>query len=580
MNARIWERGDFRLLLVGLVFMIAWGGIGYRLFELQGSRALAHAEIGFDQRIKTRTIEPSRGTIFDREGIELAMTIDGFNVVVDPTLIVDIPRAVALLAPFSPKAHEDLLAELVEGQANDRRFAEIVMRVDAEQKAIIKAAVEEARIKGVYFRDQPLRVYPADTLAAQTIGLTRFDDSSGIEGLEKTFDTELRGRAGRIIVEVDPRGRAIPQGEVRIEASVAGSDIVTTIDREIQFAAEQALRRSIQTSNAIAGAVVVMLPDTGEIVAMASWPDLDLNDRSQVAPAALRNRVVADVFEPGSTLKTLVIAAALEEGVVTAKTPIDTPKSVTIGDFEYEDHGQNPEWMSVEDVLSRSSNVGTIKIQRRLGDEKHYEYLSAFGLGRPSGLDVAGERHGTLDPTAVWTLTSGSSISIGYAVGATALQLAAAYATIANNGVWLEPYLVREIITPDGDRISTNPRSRRVLSPETAAEMRRMLYRVIVDDSGTGSRAQMLDFTAGGKTGTTKKFDVEAGMYSEDTIASFIGMAPIDDPRVVVVVILDTPSGEDSDGADLAFGGVSAAPVFAEIAQSALHQLGVPPDRG
>ncbi len=579
MRAQIWKRGDLRLLLVGLVFTLAWGGIGYRLFDLQGNQALANAEYGFDQRIKERSIDPPRGTIFDRDGVELAMTIDGYNVVVDPMLLDDPTAAAVVLAPFSEKSYEELAVELAEGQANERRYAEIAMRVDTTTKTEIKAAVDEAGLIGVFYRDQPLRVYPAGSVAAQVIGLVRFDDDAGIEGLEKTFDSELQGRPGRIIAEVDPRGRAIPQGELLIEPAVAGSDIVTTIDREIQFATDQALTKAIQTTNAQSGAIVVMLAGTGEVVAMSSWPGFDLNDRTAVTPDVLRNRAVADVYEPGSTLKTVTVAAAIDQGVVTSSTPIDTPKTVTVGEFEYEDHGRNPEWMPVQDVLSRSSNVGTIEIQRRLGNDLHYEYLTAFGLGSPSGLDVAGERHGSLEPTAKWNTTSGSSIAIGYAVGTTALQMAAVYATIANDGIWTEPYLVQEIIKPDGTRITTKPRSHRVLSVETAAEMRRMLGRVIDTEKGTGRRARMTDYTAGGKTGTSQEFDVEAGVYSNDTTASFIGMAPLNNPRIIVVVVLDSPNGIHSDGADLSLGGASAAPVFAEVAQNALHQLGVTPDR-
>jgi cell division protein FtsI (penicillin-binding protein 3) len=252
---------------------------------------------------------------------------------------------------------------------------------------------------------------------------------------------------------------------------------------------------------------------------------------------------------------------------------------VVIGEFEYEDHGYNPTWMPVQDVFSRSSNVGTIEIQRRLGNDLHYDYLTAFGLGSPSGLDIAGERHGSLDPSVRWNTTSGSSIAIGYAVGTTALQMAAVYATIANDGVWTEPYLIDEIIKPDGTHIVTKPRSRRVLSEETATEMRRLLGRVVETEDGTGRRGRMEDYTAGGKTGTSQKFDVEAGVYSEDTTASFIGIAPLNDPQVVVAIVLDAPHGELGDGTDLTLGGASAAPVFAEVTQNALHQLGVTPDR-
>lgn len=579
MPHRVWQRGDLRLLLVGIVFVLAWAGIGYRLFDLQGSRAVALASVGFDQRISEQAIDARRGTIYDREGIELAMTIDGWNVVVDPTMLDDPAGAAAILAPYADVSPDELSRAFVDGRAQGRRYAEIAMRVDTARKDEIAAVVEEHDIVGVFYREQPLRVYPAGHVAAQVIGLTRFDDGSGIEGLERTFDSELQGESGRLIVERDPSGRVIPQGQVLLEPATPGSDLIATIDREIQFVAEQGLRKAIQTTGAIGGSVVVMDPSTGAILAMASWPGLDLNDRSQVSAEVLRNRAVADIYEPGSTLKAVTVAAAIEEGIVTPQTPIDTPPSVTIGDFEYEDHGENPEWMSVADVVKRSSNVGTIEIQRRLGNELHYDYLTAFGLGSPSGLDVAGERHGQLDPTSQWTETSGSSIAIGYAVGTTPLQMAAVYSAIANDGVWIEPYLVREVIRADGHRILAKPRQRVVISPETAATMRSMLGRVVEADDGTGRRARMGDYTAGGKTGTSQKFDVEAGVYSDDTMASFIGMAPLDDPRIVVVVVLDTPRGTLEDGADLALGGASAAPAFAEITQNALHQLGVAPDR-
>lgn len=579
MNARIWNRGDLRLLLVGLIFVLAWAGIGIRLFNLQGAQAVELASVGFDQRIREEPIDADRGTIFDRDGVELAMTIDGWNIVADPTMLDDPVAAATVLAAFADDSIAELQDAFVEGQANGHRYAEIALRVNTARKDEIKQVVDEAGLVGVFYRRQPLRVYPAGHVAAQVIGLTTYDDGTGIEGLERTFDSELEGTPGRRIVERDPYGRVIPQGQVLLEPATPGSDIITTIDREVQFAAEQGLRKAVQTTGAVGGSIVIMDPDSGAILAMASWPGLDLNDRSDVTPELLRNRAVADVYEPGSTLKAITVAAAIEEGVVTPETPIDTPSSVTIGEFEYEDHGTNPPWMSVADVVMRSSNVGTIEIQRRLGDEKHYDYLTGFGLGSPSGLDVAGERHGELQPPSRWTETSGSSISIGYAIGTTPLQMAAVYSAIANDGVWTEPYLVSEIRRADGTRIVTKPRTRTVLSPESAATMRTMLGRVVESDEGTGRRARMADYTAGGKTGTSQKFDVDRQQYSDDTMASFIGMAPLSDPEIVVVVVLDTPFGSLDDGADLSLGGASAAPVFAEVAENALHQLGIAPDR-
>lgn len=579
MKPRIWNRGDLRLLLVGICFLVAWAGMGYRLLDLQGAQAVELASVGFDQRIRTESIDAPRGTIFDREGVELAMTIDGWNVVVDPSMLDDPAAVAAVLAPYADAPWEELTATLVDGQRTGDRYAEVAMRVDTERKNVIAAVVDEHDIVGVFYRRQPLRVYPAGHVAAQVIGLTRFDDNSGIEGLEKTFNSELEGEPGRMIVERSPSGQVIPQGDVIVEPAVPGADIVTTIDREVQFAAEQALRKAIQRTGAIGGSIVAIDPSTGAILAMASWPGLDLNDRSEANPEVLRNRAVADVYEPGSTLKAVTVAAAIEEDVVDPTTPIDTPSSVVIGDFEYEDHGTNPAWMSVADVVMRSSNVGTIEIQRRLGNDLHYDYLTEFGLGSPSGLDLAGERHGELNPASSWNKTSGPSIAIGYAVGTTPLQMAAVYATFANDGVWVEPHLVSEIIRPDGTRIATKPRSRVVLSADTAVTMREILGRVIESDDGTGRRARMDDYTAGGKTGTSQKFDVEAGVYSNDTFASFVGMAPLDDPRIVVAVVLDTPKGSHEDGADLALGGASAAPVFAEFTENALHQLGVAPNR-
>jgi cell division protein FtsI (penicillin-binding protein 3) len=583
MKPRIWNRGDLRLLLVGLVFVVAWVAIGYRLFDLQGAQAQGLAEVGFDQRIRQATIDAHRGTIYDRDGVELAMTIDGWNVVADPSMLDDPKAVAAVLAPFSDASWEELTETLETGFAEGRRYAEISMAIDTKRKDEIKAVVEESGLVGIFYRDQPIRVYPAGDIAAQVVGLTRTDDGAGLEGLEHTFNSELEGDAGSMIVERDPYGRVIPQGEVRLRPATAGADIVTTIDREIQFTAEQGLRRAIQETSARSGAVVAMDPTTGAILAMASWPGLNLNDRSEISgdvlQQSLRNRAVADIYEPGSTLKAVTVAAAIEEGVVTAATPIDTPSSVVVGEFEYEDHGANPLWMSVADVVKRSSNVGTIEIQRRLSNDLHYEYLTKFGLGSPSGLDFAGERHGQLNPASAWNQTSGSSIAIGYAVGTTPLQMAAVYSAIANDGVWTEPYLVSEIIRADGTRIETKPRVRSVLSPDTADTMRTLLGRVIEEPDGTGRRALMEDYTAGGKTGTSQKFDVDKQQYTDDTTASFIGMAPLDDPQIVVVIVLDTPTGILDDGTDLSLGGASAAPVFAEITQTALHQLGVAPDR-
>ena len=574
----VWKRGDGRLFIIGLAFTVAWAGMGFRLFNLQGAQAVELATRGFNQRISEAAIPAPRGTIYDREGVELALTVDGWDVVVDPQMLDDPAGAAAVLAPFSGRDSRTLADELIEAQSIGSRYEQIAVRVRNDRKETIAEVVDEADLAGIFFQLVPLRIYPAGSVAAQVIGLTRYDDGAGIEGIEKTFNSELIGDSGRLIVERDPYGRVIPQGETLVDPATPGSDIVTTIDRAIQFAAEQALAEAVERTNAVGGSLVVMNPETGEILAMANWPAIDLNDRSKYDADTMRNRAATDIFEPGSTLKAVTISAALEEGVVTPDTPIDTPKAVRIGEFVYTDHGYNPPWMPVKDVVKKSSNVGTIEIERRLGRELHYQYLTEFGLGTTASLDVAGERYGPLPPTSEWNNTTGSSIGIGYAIGTTALQMAAIYSTIANDGVWTEPFLVKEIRPADGEPIVTKPRTRTVLSPETAQTMRWMLGRV-VEDNGTGRRAKMDSYTAGGKTGTTNKFDTEIGQYVEATNASFIGMAPLNDPKVVVAIVMDSPSGLGPDGVELNLGGASAAPVFKEVAQAALHQLGVPPDR-
>jgi cell division protein FtsI (penicillin-binding protein 3) len=566
------------LFIVGLTFTVAWAGMGFRLFNLQGAQAVELATRGFNQRISEAEISAPRGTIYDRDGVELALTVDGWNVVVDPQLLDDPAAAAVVLAPFSGRDVKTLADELIEAQTIGSRYEEIAVRIRNDRKETIAEVVDAADLVGVFYQAEPLRIYPAGSVAGQVIGLTRYDDGAGIEGLEKTFNSELVGDPGRLIVERDPYGRVIPQGETLVEPATPGSDIVTTIDREIQFAAEQALADAVERTNAVGGSIVVMNPETGAILAMANWPAIDLNDRSTYDADAMRNRAATDIFEPGSTLKTVTISAALEEGIVTPDTPIDTPRTVTIGEFTYTDHGYNPPSMPVKDVVKKSSNIGTIEIERRLGWDLHYQYLTEFGLGTTASLDVTGERYGALPPTSEWTRTTGSSIGIGYAIGTTAIQMAAIYSTIANDGVWTEPFLVSEIRPSVGEPIVTRPRTREVLSLETAQTMRWMLGRV-VEDNGTGRRARMDAYTAGGKTGTTNKFDTELGQYVEATNASFIGMAPLSDPKVVVAIVMDSPSGLGSDGVELNLGGASAAPVFKEVAQAALHQLGVPPDR-
>jgi len=569
-----WRGVDLRMVGIGLAFLLAWVAIGYRIYDVQAVHAAEYAQRGFDQRIRHETIPARRGTIFDRDGVELAISIDGADLVADPSQI-DRPDAVA--AALAPVLGRDV-ATLTSRLSGPGRYAVVARDLDEAGIEAVRAALSEIDATGFTFARHPVRVYPAGSLAAHVLGLTRLDDGRGIEGLEASLDDVLAGHPGKRIVERDPAGRVIPQGEFLVDPAVPGGDVVLTLDRQIEYVAQQAIEAAVERTGANWGTVVVLDPATGEILAMASAPGFDPNDRRHLDPDAVPNRAVSEVYEPGSTLKTVTIAAALEEGLVTPETTLEVPQRIVIGPKEYTDPGRHPAVMSVSDIITRSSNVGTIEIQQRLGNERQYAYLDAFGLGRTASIDFRSERPGTLEYVSEWCVSiCGPSTAIGYRVGVTPLQMAAVYATVANDGEWVEPHVVAEIVDGTGERIVTDPRRRRVVSAETAQAMRRMLRRVV--EEGTGRRAAILGFSVAGKTGTTEKFIPEEGAYSaEDRMASFIGMAPVEHPRIVVAVVLDSPHGTLEDGTKLKYGGASAAPVFAEVAEATLNELGVSPD--
>lgn len=569
-----WRTADVRVLLIGVIFLASWFGIGYRLWAVQGANAAEYAQRGFDQRVRHEEIEPPRGTIYDRDGVELAITVTGATVIADPELVEDPAHTAELLAPVLGADYVDVAQKL----GGDGRFVYLARRIEHAIADEVHRVVEENDLSGVTLIDEYSRVYPAGSLAAHVLGLTRIDDGAGIEGIELIYDDELAGEPGTQILERDPSGRVIPQAEMLIEPAAAGSDIVLTLDRDIQYIVERALADALIRTGAIGATAVVLRVGTGEILAMASAPSFDPMERSSIPAANVRNRAVSEVFEPGSTLKSIVVAGAIEEGIVAPDIAISTPELLEIGEHSYEDPGDHPDKMSVADVLAYSSNTGAINIQRLLGDELHYQYLDAFGLGRPASIDFPGEASGDLPHVEAWCETCGPSAAIGYGVSVTTLQLAAAYATIANDGEWVEPYVVAEILETDGTSQVTEPRRHRAISAETALTMRRMLMRVV--DIGTGTRAAVDGYSAAGKTGTTERFDVDLKAYSEtDTIANFIGMAPVEDPQVVIAIVLDTPRGMLEDGTEMRFAAASAAPVFSEIAEPVLHLLGVAPDR-
>ncbi len=575
---------NIRLLGVGLFIVLAWAGLGYRLVRVQAIEADTYASTGFDQRLSDEELPASRGTIYDRDGVELAVTVDAVTIVADPSLIEDPELVSRHLAPIVGQDEAELRARL-EGEG---RFAYVARAIPREDGDTIGELVEELELTGLSFLTEPRRAYPAGSLASQVVGFVRADTQEGLEGLELALDEELTGVAGSQIVERDRYGIPIPQGVFVLEPPEPGSDVVLTIDREIQYLAEQHLDEALETTRAAAGTIVVLDVDTGEVLAMASAPGFDPNDRAAISAETVRNRAVSDVYEPGSTLKVVTVAAALEEDVVSPATRYEVPTELQIHDKVYTDvERESPEMMTVADIVSRSSNIGTIMIQQELGNERHHQYLTRFGLGAVTHVGLPGEAPGQLHPVREWCETTcGPNTAIGYRVGVTPLQMATVFAAIANDGVWVQPHVVKEIIAADGERITPKEVERPVLSRRTARTMQLLLRGVV--ETGTGRRAAVDGYLVGGKTGTTEKWVPGVGYSSTDRIASFIGIAPIDAPEIVVAVVLDSPhgeaSGESEAGGDeqtkLEFGGVSAAPVFAEVTKATLHQLGVAPHGG
>ncbi len=575
------RRAEVRVLIVGVALVAAWVGLGYKLFQVQAVNAAVYAGEGEEQRIREEELPAVRGTIYDRDGDELAVSVEAVTIEANPSQISDPVLMARMLAPILEMSEDELLERL----SGDRQFSYVARALDRATADRARTVVADLDLGGLTFQPEAKRIYPRGPLAAQVLGFVRSDTQEGLEGLEFSQDGELTGTAGSQLVERDRYGIPIPQGELVIDPAIPGSDVVLTIDSGIQYMAEQELQRALEETGAVAGTVVVIDIDSGEILAMANAPGYDPNLRSDLSTEAIRNRAVADVYEPGSTLKVVTVAAALEEGLLQPRSRFEVPAELEIHDKVYTDVGRTrTEHMTVAGIVARSSNIGTIMIQDMLGNESHHEYLARFGLGTSLGLGLPGEASGLLRPLDDWcAATCGASTAIGYRVDVTPVQMAAVFATIANDGVRVEPHIISEIIDGTGEVTVAQPQSVEVISAKTAVTMRNMLRDVV--SRGTGQRAAVPGYHVGGKTGTTEKYIPGEGYSPTDSMASFIGIAPIDRPEVVIAVVLDSPrTPEDlADAEDVdrfEFGGVSAAPVFSRVAEATLHLLGIAPNAG
>jgi cell division protein FtsI (penicillin-binding protein 3) len=513
------------------------------------------------QQQRSLDLSPKRGIIYDRSGHELAMSIQVDSAFIVPSETPDLANTISLIARITQDDPRVLLADC----RPPKTFCWIARKADAETADRIRAL----NLQGVHFQKEAKRFYPKRELAAQVLGYVGTDDQ-GLSGLEREFNQQLEGKPGKLMINVDARKHWFSSVEKEPEA---GDNVVLTIDENIQYIAERELERAMEETKAVAGTVVVENPHTGEILALTNRPTFNPNNRKEIRPETLKNHAVSDVYEPGSTFKVVTVSAGLEEKVTRPEEMFDCQMgSIVINGTRIHDskpHGL----LSVSDIIAESSDVGAIKVAMRLGNERFYKYIRAFGFGQQTGIELPGETRGMAKPVDRWSKISFASISMGQEVGISAVQLSALISTIANDGVRVPPRIVAGTMQPQNSpqTIAFQPvEGTRVISSLTAAEMRQMLQGVVLH--GTGRKALLEGYTSAGKTGTAQKFDPAIGKYSHTKYyASFAGFAPINDPQVAIVVVLDSAVG-------LHQGGQVSAPVFQRVAQQVLEYMHAPHD--
>ncbi len=554
-----------RLVTVLTVLAVGFAGILVRLVWLQVQQASALEGMALDQRSHSVDLPARRGSILDRDGLQLAMSVPAEGVFADPKLVRDAAGESSTIARILGIPAEQALAALSDRvrDGHENRFAWVArgVRLDLAHR------LQQERLPGIGFLSETRRDYPAGSLASQVLGFVD-TDGVGIAGLEKQYQPELGGQPGKEIVQQDRAGTMIPQAGVGGAPAIPGSSLVLTIDRAIQYRAQQALVGAVAANGGSGGSIVVMDPHTGQILAMASSPWFDPNHRDASPASTYANRAVTDTYEPGSVNKVITASAALEDGIIDLHRRLTVPYQYKVADYTFKDAEIHPtELMTLADILAYSSNVGTIRIAEALGKDRLDAYLHAFGLGSRTGVGFPQEAAGILPPVDQWSGTSIGTIPIGQGIAVTPLQMACVYATIANGGVWVQPSLVRGFVTPGGAfHPAPTPAKRRVVSTETAAEVTQLLAYAV--DVGTGTEAQIPGFWVAGKTGTAR-IPLPQGGYSHGTYhASFIGFAPAASPAVLVAAVINDTS---------VFGGAAAAPLFQEVERFALARLRVPP---
>ena len=545
-----------RIVLLASAFVLLLGIALGRAFWLQAINGDAYAAMATRQHRETVVVPAGRGTIFDRNGEPLAIGEQATTVFANPRQVVR-PRDATLVVCEKLDLHPADVFPLL----NDRSkgFVYLARKVDP----LDAARLEELALPGLGFFPEELRTYPQERVASQVLGYAGLDNK-GLEGLERSLDGVLAGKPGSRTVVKDPIGRALDV--VSTKPETPGRNVRLTIDHQIQANAEAVLEETVRRHGARAASAIVMDPYTGAVYAMATAPGFNANRFPTTRADRRRNRAVTDTYEPGSTFKLVTIAAGLEEDVVTPGTAFRLPPTIQVADRVIrEAHDRGTETMTVRGIVERSSNIGTITIAQRLGEGRLAYWIDRFGFGQKTGIDFPGESPGFALPYEEWSGSTIGTVPIGHGIAVTPIQMARAYAAIANGGVLVEPRLV--------DRVDGRPvrhgRGKRVVSRGVSKQMLSMLRGVVLE--GTGTEAAIPGYTVAGKTGTAAKIDSTGRYSTTDYVASFVGLVPATKPRLVIMVMVDEPSGS-------IYGGEVAAPAFRQIARFNLQHLEVPPD--
>ena len=551
----------FRIVSILLFFLVLFIALLSRAFQLQILSGQKLKSLAQRQQTTTLQVQPERGVIYDRNGEKLAASVMADSVCADPSKIADPVRTARQVSNILHLDKNAVLAKISE----PKNFCWLARRISPEQAA----SVENANIEGIFLVKEPKRFYPNGELAAHMLGFVGLD-SAGLEGLEKKYNEVLKGKPEKLAWARDAKGKKLflraEKSEIRKDENL---NLVLTIDSRIQYLAETHLKEAVLSKGAKGGLAIVMDPKTGEILALANEGRFNPNNIEGLVPEKWRNRAITDCFDPGSTFKPFLVAAALETKAVKATDRFYCENGSyaianrTIHEANHGHHGV----LAVPEILKYSSNIGSVKIAQRLGKEKFHDYIERFGFGTKTGIDLPGESTGLLRPVQKWTTVDAATIAFGQGISVTAIQLISAMSAIANNGVLMKPYIVRGI-TDKNDRlvkVYTPTAVRTVVSPGVAKRVTGMLTDVVGATDGTGKNARIVNVAVAGKTGTAQKFDFSRGVYSSERVrTSFIGFFPAEDPQVTILVILDEPQRDK-------WGGVASAPVFKNIGEQILN---------